>query len=296
MFERLIGLTLLGLAAVAAGPLNALAQAPSDICLSPDDIIDGDVAALRVELSDPTLCVQTRQLLVDAIPVQFTVIRNVRQPGPLWAVPHDEEDAAFAAGVYAVRRYGGTMVAVENAEQRMIGALDPNRIFAATQAAALSCGIGQVPAAFIGAFIGEWNRDYPVVGLHNNWDGFVEAGGKGTISVRRPDEKMIPFPSPVAEGRLADEDTIAMLVSLLPPAENTAGREAIRWFNDRGVHVVYRYVTEANNDCTLADYLTLNHLGAYFNLEAESGDAVTQLILVDRLMAFVHSEAYRGAM
>ncbi len=107
---------------------------------------------------------------------------------------------------------------------------------------------------------------------------------------------MIPFASPVADGRFADEDTIAMIVSETLPAENEAGRMAIDWLNANGVHVIYRHVTNDNNGCTLADFLTLNRLGSYFNLEVEHGDVETQPVLIDRLMEFLVSDAYHGML
>jgi hypothetical protein len=284
--------------AIGLGPSVPLAQLdrPADICIAPELTGDLDVVRLADGLLGPDLCIQARAAAASGVALRLTVVRNMQRSGPMWFVPHDEEDAAFVAGVNAVQRYGGTMVAIENGEERLIGQFDPNRIFAATPEAAAQCGVAEPPAAIIDALLNEWDRAYPIVGLHNNWDGFAEAGGKGTISVRRDDAQMIPFPSEVATGRFADEDTVAMLVSLRPPDDNAAGQVAIGWFNDHGVHVIYRYLTDANNGCTLADYLAITGTGPYFNLETEAGDAATQIVLVDRLMAFVASAAYRGAL
>ena len=87
-----------------------------------------------------------------------------------------------------------------------------------------------------------------------------------------------------------------MLVSQRLPDENADGREAVEWFNGRGVHVIYRHVTGANNECTLADYLTLNALGPYFNIEVEHGDAGTQAAVLDLLMEFIAAPSYRGML
>lgn len=283
--SALCGLSVLALAAALVWrPPSSLAQGPD--CLDPVMIDDIDVTRAAADLADPVLCLSIADVSSAGVVWRLVVIRNLAEPGPLWAVPHDEENAAFAAGVYAVLRYGGIMVAVENDERRNVEGLDPNHVFAADGAQLSRCDIDEPPVEFIDAFLGFWDRSYPVVGLHSNWDGFAEAGGRGTISVNRQDEKMIPFPSPVAVGRFADEDTIAMLVSTIPPLENASGRAAIDWFNRRGVHVVYRHVTDANNDCTLADFLTLNRLGDYVNLEVEHGDVDTQKAMVDLLIEF----------
>lgn len=36
-----------------------------------------------------------------------------RPDGPLWVVPHDDENAAFDAMIAALRKYGGTGIAVD---------------------------------------------------------------------------------------------------------------------------------------------------------------------------------------
>lgn len=292
--SSLVALAAIGCTGLLVGPASA--QAPAGACLGVDALDDADAARLPTDLADPSLCLSVQLVDFNDTVIRLVIVQNLQRPGPLWAVLHDEENAAFDTGIYAVRRYGGVMVAIENDEQRMIGGFDPNHIFAMTQSAAARCGMGRPPDMYVSALFAYWNNDFPVVGLHTNWDGFVEAGGRGTISVRRPDEKMIPFPSVVAQGRFADEDTIAMLVSSLPPAENPDGLLTINWFNQHGVHVIYRYVTEQNNDCTLADYMTLDHLGAYFNLEVEHGDIDTQVALVDLLIQFVNSEDFRGPL
>ncbi|MCW5714705.1 MAG: hypothetical protein KIT43_09365 [Bauldia sp.] len=262
-------------------------------CLSPAAIADTDVARLAADLSDGALCLGERTVEENGIVWHLVVVRNLAMPGPLWVVPHDEEDEGFDGGVYAVSRYGGTMVAIENGEQRMVGDLDPNRAFAVTAEAAEVCGVQPAPL-YVAAILEAWDGTQPIIGLHSNWDGFAGGGGVGTISVRRPDEKMIPFPSQVATGRFADEDTIVMLVGAEPPAANPQGQDAITWLNGHGVHVIYRHVTPENYECTLADYLTLNGRGVYLNLEVERGDAATMPALIDKAAEYLVSPAYRG--
>lgn len=275
------------LALIILGSSARLAVAQPAVCLAPGTVADADVARHAADLADPALCI-TERIVEDGDTIwRLVVIDNAGTPGPLWAVPHDEEDEAFAAGVRAVRLYGGTMVAIENADARLVDGKDPNQYFARTPEAAATCpATGGASAAYVEAFLADWNRRFPVIGLHANWDGYLAAGGLGEISVRRTDAKMIPFPSPVATGRLADEDTIVMLVSTILPADNARGQAAVGWFSERGVHVIYRHVTPSNNGCTLADYLTLNALGPYVNIEVEHGDPVTAHTLVDIVMEY----------
>lgn len=277
-------------------PTGLTAQ-PEDSCLDPSSIEDADFARHTAELSNPVLCITEQRFDENDRSWHLIVIRNTELSGPLWAVPHDEEDVAFSSAIDAVLRHGGVVVSIENDENRTVGGIDPNHVFALTDEAATICEtIGAPAPLYVEAFLAPWDRTFPVIGLHSNWDGFADEGGLGTISVRRLDDKMIPFASPIAAGRFADEDTIAMLVGETPPAQSEPGQAAIDWFNSNGVHVIYRLVSNENNGCTLADFLTLNRLGPYFNLEVEHGDFETQLLLIDRLMAFLASDAYRGML
>ena len=288
---------MVAIAVLTLTPGNAGGQVRAEACLDPATVADADFAALLPALADPVLCISEMRFSENGADWHLLIIRNVSLAGPLWAVPHDEEDAAFVTGVGAVRRFGGVMVVVENGEERMNAGRDPNRVFALTPAAAEICPGAPAPAPLhVAAHLDRWDRAFPIIGLHTNWDGYLGAGGLGTISVRRPDEKMIPFPSPIAVGRMADEDTVVMLFSTRPPEQYEVGRSAVNWFNDSGAHVIYRYVTPENNECTLGDFLTLDGLAPYFNLEVEYGDATTHAALLDILMEFIASPSYRGML
>jgi hypothetical protein len=283
----------IGLAWVTVGGSPTAAQDPVE-CVDPSAVADTDFATVLADLSRPELCVGEVRFRESDRDWHLIVVRNVAVGGPLWVVPHDEEDAAFLTAVHAVLRYGGVAVIVENGETRLVDGLDPNRNFAATAAAAANCDAPVAAPRYVEEFLRHWDTAYPVVGLHTNWDGHVGGGGRGTISIHRVDSKMIPFPSIVAEGRFADEDTIVMVVSRRQPDGNGAGLATVRRLNAAGLHVIYRHVTDDNNDCTLADYLTLNGLGPYLNLEAEHGDVDTHRALVDRIMAFLRTDTLDG--
>jgi hypothetical protein len=266
-------------------PAPLLAEQGS--CLSPAAVSDGDVERHAAALTQTGICLEQHTLDENGIAWKLTLIRNVERPGALWVAPHDDEDAAFSAGLRAVQLYGGVLVAVESGEQRLVASVDPNHIFATTPEAAGICPDTDRPAPlYTAAILAERNPEFPVIGLHSNWDGYREAGGQGTISVHRGDPKMIPFPSTAATGRFADEDTVVMLVGATPIDLNSVSAVARDWFNAQGVHVIYRFVSSANNECTLADFLTLNGISRYYNLEVEHGDSETLAALTDLLMRF----------
>ncbi len=281
------------LGCVAAG-----SPAAAEACLSPRASDDADLVRAAAEIEAvPALCVSNKIVDENGVLWRFSVVRNVEQAGPLWVVPHDEEDAAFSAGIAAVRDHGGVMLALENREERMVAGRDPNRAFALSLEAATVCAVPPAPL-YIAAHLEEWDRAFPIVGLHTNWDSHVEAGGQGTISILRPDDKMVPFPSASGIGRFADEDTIVMLPGETPPAENARLGKAIAWFNERGVHVLARVITPENNECTIADFLTLGDVAPYLNIEVEFGDVETETALVAIALDFFASEpgaAYAGS-
>lgn len=286
---------LLAVLALSAGALSGPAADESAACLDPATVDDSDILGAHDLIADPEFCLSRVSLRENGIDWRLLMLSNIATPGPLWAVPHDEEDEAFAAAIYGVKRFGGTAVFIENDENRLVGGLDPNHIFATTPDATRECPSADVPfPRYVEAFLVSWDREFPVIGLHSNWDGYAEDGGLGTISVNRHDEKMQPFPSESAEGRFADEDTVAMLVGTSPPESNAGARAAVDWFNDNGVHVIFRHVTDQNNGCTLADYLALNGLGGYINLEVERGDFDTHPAMIDRAMAFLQTVGFEA--
>ena len=285
--------------AIAAGFCFALAScatAQPTACLAPATIADSDVAAHAAALADPNLCLTEQRLEENGVAWRLLTVRNMTRRGPLWVVPHDDEDAPFAASLYAVATHGGTLVAVEAGEERMLGAIDPNRAFRPAAADPAACP--DAPAGFpryADAVLDGWDESYPVIGMHSNVDGFAEGGGAGTISIRRADARSQPFAA-AGEGRLGDEDTLVIIPSMAPPEDNPPGMAEVAWLNARGVGVLYRRVAADLVECTLADYLTLDGMGAYLGIEVEDGDSETAKALADLLMEFIDSSAYAGML
>jgi hypothetical protein len=66
--------------------------------------------------------------------------------GPFWFLPHDNEQSAFDAAVYATRKYGGGFLAVVAHDQRYVKGQDPNRNFGTNAATARNCTQQHQPA------------------------------------------------------------------------------------------------------------------------------------------------------
>lgn len=238
---------------------------------------DRDVRRLVEVLGDPALCLGIVRIEGAGRPWTLLLVASRDRPGPRWVLPHDNEQAAFDAGVSAVRRYGGVLVAVESGETRMWRGVDPNRIFGEG-----ACGPGRADPAYTAAVLAGADRRFPLVALHSN-----EKRG-GTISVARPYAGATAFraaasgaPSPTAPRR--DDDTLVILASRSGPA-TAAARADIAWFTSRGVNLLYETVRPARSDCSLSNHAALAGLPRTVTVEVAHGDTASARALVDLVM------------
>lgn len=200
------------------------------------------------------------------------------RPGPLFVLPHDDEDAALSTAAWALGRYGGVATAVESGGSRFVGGIDPNRNF---DADALDCRRpgGRSPR-FVSAMLGPGNR--PVIALHTNARGAAATGGTGSVSIRAPYDGAEAFPSPSAAGGRASEDAMVILASRTGARDRRA-RSLVEKLNAAGVHVLVETVDPARTDCSLSHYAVVNGI-PYANVEAADGDGATQREILDILM------------
>jgi len=146
----------------------------------------------------------------------WRIVNERQRRGPLWFVPHDNENAGFEAALVAVRRYGGTVIAVDAgiAEDgaRMNGAvdygrpIDPNRNF------------DSALPGYARRILADLAPGMPVIALHTNGRGFDTAAsqcnksdppGNGVISIRYCDEVLTPSPSKHRAWPWDDDDMVA---------------------------------------------------------------------------------------
>ncbi|UOM34127.1 hypothetical protein [Acuticoccus sp. I52.16.1] len=191
--------------------------------------------------------------------------------GPLFVVPHDDENAALATAAAALKRYGGTVAMVETGGARFNGRIDPNRNF---DGGRLSCGKAGRSPQFVAAML---PGGRPIVGLHTNSRGSARTGGSGTISIRSPYAGAEAFP---ASGPLAGEDAMVILASR-DGAKSV--RNQVQRLNAAGVNVMVETVDLAKTDCSLSHYAAANGI-PYANVEAAHGDGATQKAILDIVM------------
>lgn len=228
-------------------------------------------------------------------------IVNLRKPnGPLWFVPHDNENGAFQAAVFAVRSFGGVVIAVEEArstagpDSRMNGdvafgrSIDPNRNFrddtpnyAATLLADLAPG-------------------RLIVALHTNEPGYDASEstcgprnggytGKGEISVLLCNDTYAPRPSIRAQWPYDDTDSVAIIAY---PANGTpANGFCARALSSADMNIMFEHVV--TSDGSLSNYALFRGL-PYVNLETQDrgtdpaglGEARSRLLaMIDVVMA-----------
>jgi hypothetical protein len=285
MFDKL---TKTGLAVAFAAALAGAAQADTaEACLAPGEVRDADVKRNADQFGPQSgLCLSELDFEENGLKWQLTVIDNSTQPnGPTIYLLHDNENSAFDAGLYSVRKYGGKLIAVEAADDRHFHGQDPNRNFGMSKKSTASCAdMRKRPAPLFTQFLLDLRnpRISFFLTLHNNADGHSGNGGSGGISAARS--------SSVMTGLMAkdggDEDDAVLLAGRKPYEQEGRAKRAAEFFLERGINVIYEHVRPEGNDCSFSNYVVLNDLGEYFNIEAQHGHTAQQKRMLDEMMTF----------
>ncbi|MDT8757646.1 hypothetical protein MZO42_02950 [Sphingomonas psychrotolerans] len=203
-------------------------------------------------------------------------IANVRHHrGPLWFVPHDNENAGFEAGLEAVRTYGGTLIAVDAGIAgdglRMNQAVDygrpvdPNRNF------------DSALPGYARRILADLPPDMPIIALHTNARGFdtsesrcnqSDPSGQGVISIRYCDDVLTPSPSQSRAWPWDDDDTVAFTTYRTKDGPRAA------FCRDAMIAADFNVVQErvVTSDRSLSNYAVLHDL-RYLNFETlDRGD------------------------
>jgi hypothetical protein len=206
---------------------------------------------------------------------------QTKPAGPLWMVPHDDENAAFDAMIAAIRDHGGVGVVVNSGPgslRRQAGdgtcgvlagktkSCDPNRNFDA-----------KTPL-FTNAFLSLHLGGQPIIALHTNAHGFSGdgQGGRGGITILDGRAFQQGELKPRADGHfalrppanMANYDTLGLAAYLASEAKPGAAAVACRQaMTEGGVHFWHERVERS--DGSMSNYLALNHPDiAYFNAES----------------------------
>jgi hypothetical protein len=201
---------------------------------------------------------------------------NASKPiGPLWIVPHDDENAAFDSAIAALKTYGGVAIVVNSGSgsSRMLSGqgtcggrtpilsrCDPNRNFSSAT------------PLFTNAHLDQRGDGQPVIALHTNTPGF--GPGKGEITIldvaaankgkSRPRKN--GYFGGAGPAALKDHDSYAIIPFVAPkiPENDVRCRKALML---AGVHVWHEEVSKS--DGSLSNYAVLEKVDmAYVNMES----------------------------
>jgi hypothetical protein len=211
--------------------------------------------------------------------IRFT--NSTKPDGPLWVVPHDDENAAFESMIDALRLYGGTGIAVNSgpgSERRQAGhgrcgvrakttsSCDPNRNFS------------DYSSLFTAAILDQILTSQPVIALHTNSPGFDGDGhgGRGDITILDASAYRYGSIRPRKGGmfgvnqapELIDYDTLGLIPYLNTQGATDKKTEACGLgLSQVGVHFWAENV--GRSDGSLSNYIILNRPDiAYFNAES----------------------------
>ena len=216
-----------------------------------------------------------------------------KSKGTFWFLPHDNENTAFDAGVYATQKYGGGFLAVMANDKRYFMGQDPNRNFGETKKTAKTCSKQKYPAPkyskTVFKIIDSYkNPKYPYMSLHNNKNGHRGNGGSGGVSILKSSKIVQSFPAfkniTKSNRGLKDEDTLIYIAGFAKKPNQTKLNRLL----SLGLNTKYEIIDKNNNDCSLSNYVVLNKKTTnYYNIETQHGDLKTQKNMIDKIMGLI---------
>lgn len=232
----------------------------------------------------------------------WRITRRGKRNGPMWVVPHDDENAAFAAGLVSVRKWGGTLVAVDTGPDDASGAARYNRDTADGRRIDPNRAFTHDAPVYLREILTGLRRGQPIIALHTNPRGFAArltacdtgapGDGQGEISVRLCNKIYHPRSSRQQRWPFDDEDTLALApVPADQPGAPTWCRAAMRTAD-------FNMVEErvGVSDGSLSNYAVQRGL-SYVNFETRErgSDPAGLADARDRLVAMINRAMKRCA-
>jgi hypothetical protein len=269
------GLAWLGLSSAAPHGADRVSR------VDPLTVEDDDFARHRDPAEWRGLAVSRIEFREERAAWRLWRIANLRhRRGPLWFVPHDNENAGFEAALVVVRKYGGTLVAVDagvaDDGMRMNRAVDygrpvdPNRNF------------DSALPGYARRILADLARGMPIIALHTNAPGFdpsesrcnqSDPRGRGVISIRYCDDVLTPSPSRSRIWPWDDDDTVAF--ATFRAGQDRANAFCAQQMVVADFNVVFERVV--TSDRSLSNYAVLHGL-KYLNFETlDRGDGEADL-------------------
>ncbi len=281
-----------------------LGAAPPDAAkvsrVDPLTVQDDDFARHRDPAEWKGLAVSRIEFREERAAWRLWRIHNVRKPkGPLFFVPHDNENAGFEAALAGVRKYGGTVIAVDSGVSPGNDGIRYNRAVDYGAPVDSNRNFDSALPGYARHVLADLSRGAgPIIALHTNAKGFETAAskcnqgdpeGSGVISIRFCDDTLIPSASVSRAYPFDDDDTVAFATFLARNGPSSA------FCRDAMVGADFNVVQErvVTSDGSLSNYAVLHGL-RYLNFEtlergldpAELAKARDRLsFMVDRALA-----------
>jgi hypothetical protein len=263
-------------------------------CLPPGEVPpdkDGDFARnMKLLQAEPGLCFSYDEFEENGIhwglqivqyqkPGNEVSLKTRERAGPLWFIPHDDENAAFDTAVKSLIKHGGTIVAVESGGTRLNEGQDPNRNFDA--GGDRKCPLQLARSPQYTQHVLQW-RDpkHPIIALHSN----KPTGG---ISITRKVPFSTNFRAPEQIGGVNPDHTLVFVASSDSPEADPILHKFVKDMNAKHVNVIYETVSSKRSDCSLSNYASLRKIRDYLNVEVVTGDSAIQVKIVDVIMALL---------
>jgi hypothetical protein len=210
---------------------------------------------------------------------------NISKPdGPLWIVPHDDENAAFESMIAGLKQNGGVGIAINSGagsvrkqagkgtcggRPSVLTSCDPNRNFS------------DASPKFTNIILAEHRTGQPLIALHTNMPGFGE--GRGDITILDQAAARLGQRKPRKDGyfgngsipELDDADVFAIMPYSADSGISPLAMTCRKHLNMAGVHVWHERV--GKSDGSLSNYIALQRPDiAYVNFEAKRESDLNQ--------------------
>lgn len=227
----------------------------------------------------------------------WRIVNARHAKGPLFFVPHDNENAGFEAGLAALRKYGGTLIAVDSGVSPGNDGIRMNRAVAYGAPIDPNRNFDSALPGYARRILADLARGGgPIIALHTNAKGFETAEskcnqgdpeGQGVISIRFCDDTLIPSPSRARAWPFDDDDTVAFATFLARDTPSAA------FCRDAMVGADFNVVQERvlTSDGSLSNYAVLHGL-RYLNFETlDRGLDPAELALARDRLSFMADRA-----
>lgn len=243
----------------------------SSIALANDYLNDPDLERNHSVISGGNLSYD-EDIFKDKITWVFQRLRSPKSDFPIIFLPHDNEDEAFDSSVKYISENGGTIVSIECGESRKCEGIDPNRNF-------------KSKGLYFRKVMQIFEQTEFVITLHNNSDN-DEPGGYGIVYADvdkfpkiKERQKKLGISAFYNGG---DPDNLVFLngKSKEPSGKN---KELLSYLTDNRISALYEYNLKRYHDGSLS-YVATDNNKFYINIEAQHGDYLEQLSMLETLM------------